>query len=261
MKRFVLIIYCLGLIIPNGYCLLNVPNLPEEGVTDRPNNGYIDPDVDYERFMGRVTDKSNKGRILKIKVENNNTKFLNAGDQLEFTVSEQKGLGYCHASVRSAEDHYFVIYVEDFAACWGRDRYFPRGMQLNFRSKVMATRVFEASKFREILILRKEGFLKQLNDINHFLWTYNQQKIRTAADYDEKINELRRQKQLALDNMLQRKQESIMLQLELTRKLDELDKSLDHYTVERNEHMLDRWNLDHDQALPVGQRPQAMKEK
>jgi hypothetical protein len=42
-------------------------------------------------------------------------------------------------------------------------------------------------------------------------------------------------------------------------KLNELDESLIHYRVERQELMTDRWNLDHDSGLPVGQRPQDVK--
>lgn len=259
MKRFVLTISALFLACNSANAILSVPNLPADGVMAKDNNGHIDPNVDYETFMGRVSDRSDNGRTVKVHVENNNTKFLNAGDKLRFKVANQPAYSFCNATVRTSEDNYFVMYVEDFEACWGRDRYFPRGLMLNFTSRIMATRVLEASKFREILVLRKESHLKQLNEINHFLWTYNQQRIKTAAEYDEQINELQRQKQQALDNLLQRKQEGILLQTELVRKLDEMDKSLDHYKIEREEHMLDRWNLDHDSALPVGERPQRVK--
>ena len=83
--------------------------------------------------------------------------------------------------------------------------------------------------------------------------------MKTAAEYDEKINELRRKKQLAIDNLLQSKQESLLLQVELVKKLDAIDESLKHYKVERNEQITDRWNLDHGVSLPVGQRPQKLK--
>ena len=136
-----------------------------------------------------------------------------------------------------------------------RGKYFPRGMQLNFESKIMAQRVFEASKYREILLLRKEGFLSQLSKINSFLWAFDQQKIKTAAEYDEQINQLQREKRLALDNLIQRKEESLVLQGELQKKLDSLDESLDHYRIERREYISDRWDMDHDQALPFSQRP------
>ena len=52
------------------------PKHPHEGVLDTDNNKFIDPKVDYEKFIGRVSDKDDKGRVLKIHVENNNTKFF-----------------------------------------------------------------------------------------------------------------------------------------------------------------------------------------
>ena len=236
-----------------------VPNLPNEGVLDPDNRSAIDPNVDYEHFSGRVSDKDDSARIFKVNVENNNTKFFRAGDQVEFKVNLQANRDYCKAFVRNVEDFHFTIYVESLAPCYSSEEYFRRGTVLNFYSKQLALRVFEASKYREQLVVRKEDFLKQLNGINHFIWTFDQQKVKTAADYDQQINQLQREKRKALDDMITLKQERLVLQNELMKKLNELDESLLFYRVERQELMTDRWNLDHDSGLPFGQRPQDMK--
>jgi hypothetical protein len=236
-----------------------VPNLPNEGVLDPDNRSAIDPNVDYEHFSGRVSDKDDSARIFKVNVENNNTKFFRAGDQVEFKVNLQANRDYCKAFVRNVEDFHFTIYVESLAPCYSNEEYFRRGTVLNFYSKQLALRVFEASKYREQLVVRKEDFLKQLNGINHFIWTFDQQKVKTAADYDQQINQLQREKRKALDDMITLKQERLVLQNELMKKLNELDESLLFYRVERQELMTDRWNLDHDSGLPFGQRPQDMK--
>jgi hypothetical protein len=236
-----------------------VPNLPNEGVLEPDNRSAIDPNVDYEHFSGRVSDKDDSARIFKVNVENNNTKFFRAGDQLEFKVNLQANRDYCKAFVRNVEDFHFTIYVESLAPCYSSEEYFRRGTVLNFYSKQLALRVFEASKYREQLVVRKEDFLKQLNGINHFIWTFDQQKVKTAADYDQQINQLQREKRKALDDMITLKQERLVLQNELMKKLNELDESLLFYRVERQELMTDRWNLDHDSGLPFGQRPQDMK--
>lgn len=261
MKLFgqILLTLILTCLTHGAYAIVATPDFPAEGVTDPPNRGFIDPNIDYEKFMGRVSDKDKTGRILKVKVENNNTKFLKAGDTVYFRVNQHKSDVPCRATVRSVDDYYFVIYVQEFKYCWDTSKYFPRGMQLKFDAKVMGQRVFEASKYREILLLRKEGYLKQLNGINNFLWTYDQQKMKTASDYDQQINELKRAKRLAIDNLLQTKQENLMLQVELQNKLDTIDESLEHYRVERQEYITDRWNLDHDLGLPMPQRPLEIK--
>lgn len=237
----------------------NAPDLPDKGLVGPDNNKFMDARVSYDKFMGRVTDKGKSGRVLKIHVENNNTKFFKAGDVVYFRVNQHDSDMPCRANVQGVDNEYFTIYVTDFNPCWNPKQYFPRGLQLNFSSDKLAHRVFEASKYRETLLLRKEGFLKQLSEINHFLWTYNQQKMKTAAEYDKKINELQKEKQLAVDNLLQTKQESLMLQVELMKKLDQLDGSLEHYKVERGEYLTDRWNMDHDLGITFPQRPLKLK--
>lgn len=238
-----------------------VPNLPNEGVLGPDNRNAIDPNVDYERFSGRVSDKDDSGKIFKIKVENNNTKFFRAGDAVSFRINLKNTKPYCKGFVRSVEDFHFTIYVESLGPCYSSKEYFRRGTVLNFYSKVLAQRVFEATKYREQLIFRKDDFLTQLNDINHFLWTFDQQKVKTAADYDEQINRLQREKRKALDDMITLKQERLVLQNELMKKLNELDESLLFYRVERQELLTDRWESDHDQGLPVGHRPQNIKQQ
>jgi hypothetical protein len=259
MKTFGHLSVLLFFISSLANAVIVVPNLPNEGVVGSPNHHFIDPNVDYERFSGRVSDKDDNGRIFKIHVENNNAKFFRAGDQVLFKVNLGDNRDYCKAFVRSVEDFHFTIYVESLAPCYSTKDYFRRGTVLNFYSKTLGMRVFEASKYREQLIVRKEDFLKQLNDINHFIWTFDQQKVKTAADYDEKINQLQREKRKALDDLITLKQERLILQNELMGKLNELDESLHFYRVERQELMTDRWNLDHDEALPFGQRPQSLR--
>lgn len=245
----------------NVYAIMAVPEIPEDEIILEDNNSFIDPRVDYSHFVGRVTDRSDDASILKVKVENNNAKFFKAGDIVYFKINNQDKGRYCKGSVRTVEDFYFSLFVQDFSGCWGKRRYFPRGTQLNFKSNKLADRVFEASKYRELLILRKEGFLKQLNQINRFLWTFDQQRLKVAANFDQQINDLLRQKQLAIDNLIQKKQENLLLQTELQQKLRSLDESLDHYKVERQEYIHDRWYLDHDVDLPFKRRPMKLKKQ
>ncbi|MCT4643091.1 MAG: cell division protein ZapB [Bacteriovoracaceae bacterium] len=258
---YTLLIAFVTLSLNTCFALLAVPNLDPKTTLDGDNNSTIDPRVDYERFSGRVTDKSDNGRIIKVKVENNNTKFFKAADKVYFTVNNHPSETRCTGNIRKVEDFYFVMYVTNFDYCWDRKKYFPRGVVLNFESKVLAKRVFEAAKYREILLLKKDGFLSQLSKINNYLWTYDTQRVKVAADYDERINELKRQKARAIDNLIQEKQEKILLQQKLRASLNRLDSSLDHYKVERQEYLLDRWNMDHDNGLPFTQRPLKLKDR
>jgi hypothetical protein len=257
-QRFVILFLTLSF---GQICLAQVtaPNLGNPGVVARDTNSFIDESIDYSRFVGRVTDKSESGKVFKIKVENNNTKFYRAGDTVFFHVINKDTTDKCKAFVRSVEDFYFVIVVQDLSACYNEDKYFRRGTLLRFRSKILARRVFEASKYREMLLVRKDDFLNQLNGLNNFLWAFDQERVKTAISYDEQINDLEKKKRKAIDNLILKKKESLVLQNELMRKLNSIDESLKYYKVERQEFITDRWNMDHDKSLPFSQRPQKLK--
>lgn len=243
------------------FATVTSPNLRSNGVVTADQNGFLDDHIDYSRFGGRVTDRDETGNILKIKVENNNTKFFKIGDEVNFHLPTKTTRKLCQAQVRAVEDFYFSVYVKDFTLCFDEQEYFKRGTQLNFISDVLARRVYEASHYRTLLLKRRQDMFRQLNDINHFVWSYDQQKIKVVADYDKRILDLQRAKERALDDLVAKNRESAILQTDLKKKLDLADESLKFYRIERQELMTDRWNLDHDLGLPVGERPQEIKAK
>lgn len=222
---------------------------------------FYDPNIDYSRFSGRVSDKDQSGSILKIATENFNVKFYRAGDALKFKVGRLEHRDYCIGYVRDVERGFFVIFVKDFYPCWGKVDYFRRGTQLNFHSPMLAKRIKDAGVYRVVLIKRKRDFLKQLNDINHFVWAYDQKRVIVASKFDKRIATLERKKQKALDNLNIKKKDQLFLQKELVYNLDKLDKDIDYYRVERVELLQDRWEHDLDLGHPVNTRPQKMKVK
>ena len=225
-------------------------------------DSFYDPGFDYARFFGRVTDKDPTGQIYKVQSETKNVRFFKVGDLITFHVEggDQK-LEPCRAYVRDIENEFFVIYVEEIRTCWQRDAYFRRGSRLRMTSDKLAQRVRDASLFRVLLLRRRKDYFTQLNSINHFVWSFDQIKVQVAAEYDQKIEELRAQKQKALDQLLSKKADQIRLQREVGQNLDVIDKDLEFYRIEREELELDRWEQDHDLDIPVGHRPQQAKAK
>ena len=223
-------------------------------------DSWYDKQYDYSQFTGRVTDRDKSANILKISSEDKNIKFFRAGDQVNFTVAS-KDTDFCQGYVRNVEEKFFVIFVKDLYSCWENGDYFRRGTLLHLRSKQLSGRVREASKYRLVLLKRKRDFFKQLNNVNHFIWSYDQQKILTASDYDLKIVEIEKGKQKALEMLVAKKKDQIRLQKELIRRLSELDEELNHYRIERDDLLVDRWHLDHDLGVPVGKRPQKLRAK
>lgn len=217
-------------------------------------DSFFDPNYDYSEFTGRVTDRDDTNSLVKVSSENGNIKFFRSGDLVRFRLASQE-TRQCRGYVRSVEKNFFVLYIQDISICWGKGEYFRRGSLLVFNSSTLAARVRDASTYRIVLLKRKRDFYKQLNDINHFVWSYEQEKMKVAAEYDEKITALRQAKQKALDMMITKKQGSINLQRELGVRLDELDKDIEFYRIDKDDPKIDRWHLDHDLGKPVAKRP------
>ena len=212
-----------------------------------------DPAKDYSRFFGRVTDKNDAERVLKIQSNTRNVHFLKIGDLLTFEIKIGVAKKHpCRAHVKSSgEADYLVIRVEELGPCWDRSRYFRRGTFLYFTSPVMQTRVRDAMAFRTLLLRRKEDFLGQLNDINHFLASYDQQKLLAVSLYERKIVELQRRKQKSKNSLAGKKNDYLRLQREMVRELSALDKDLKFYRIHPEEDNRDGWKTELRFGLPV----------
>lgn len=222
-------------------------------------DSFYDNTKDYSRFLGRVTDRDDTATIFKVYSSNRNIKFFRSGDPIYFYPASREEK-FCQGHVRSREKNYFTLYAKDISKCWRIDKYFRRGTLVRVWSPVLADRVRDASIHRVTLLKRRKSFLRQLNDINHFTWSYDQQRINLASEYDKKILELKNQKREALDSLMKRKSESANLQQTLSYRLDHIDEDLDFYRIEPDISRGDRWNDDHDLGLPVTKRPQSIIE-
>lgn len=232
-------------------------NLPERTLKVEVDS-FFDPKYDYAIFSGRVTDKDDTTSIIKVSAESKNIKFFRSGDKVQFRLPSKKD-DFCEAFVRGIEENYFVLYVKDLSPCYGTDEYFRRGTSLIFFSPKLLDRVREASVFRATLFQKKKDFLSQLNQLNHDVWNYEEQKMKIAAEYDKKIAEIEKQKQLALDQHLSKKNDYVTLQRELIYRLDNIDKEIEFYRVEKEEPLFDRWHQDQDLGYPVFEKPEPLR--
>lgn len=222
-------------------------------------DSFFDPKFDYDSFSGRVTDRDATTSIVKIASENKNVKFFRAGDLVEFKIQNNKESDFCQGFVRSIEPDYFVMYTKDLQPCFPKEEYFRRGTALIMRSEKLGQRVREASVYRASLINTKKDFMGQLNGINGDVWNFEERKIQVAADYDRRIVEMEKEKLRALDELLNRRNDQIKLQRELAFRLDNIDRELDFYRIEKHELIFDRWHLDKDLGYPVYDRPEDIR--
>lgn len=220
---------------------------------------FYDFNARYDLFEGRVSDRDTTNSIFKISSQNANIKYFKVGDPLQFQIARGGKNGFCEANVRDVENEFVVIYVKNLGPCWSEQEYLRRGTILSFRSDTLARRVEESSLYRMVLLKRREDYFKQMNEINHFIWSYDQQKILLASEFDKKIVELQKQKQKAIDELLNKKKYNVHLQKELAYRLDLLDKDIDFYRISPTDGD-NLWRRDQNLGKSVGTRPQPIKE-
>ncbi|MBF0314899.1 MAG: hypothetical protein HQK50_11765 [Oligoflexia bacterium] len=256
MKTTILFLFFFHL-IPGALLWADVvsPVLPESGVASRDMDSFLDYKIDYEKFYGRVSDRDRSGNVVKIKVENNNTKFFRVGDKINLATPNDPD-DICEAFIRDVEDYYIAAYIRDLEDCKGKNEVFRIGSTLNMSSEVLKERVLYASQYRYILLKQHKDLLSQLSSVNNDIAFYQQNRVQLVAEYDKRMAELQRQKSEALDRLLWQKGENVKLQHALMRRLDMLDENIKFYRIEREEYITDRWHLDHDTGLPMGKRPQ-----
>ncbi len=259
MLKVILSLYYTVLVHNLAYAHATFPGNSNKGKVSQELDSFYDPGMDYSKFKGRVSDINSSGKVIKINAETNNIRFFKIGDRISFLVSGSKIKQRCSANIRDIENLYITVYVELLSYCWSSHDYFRRGTILNIESPALLARIKEASKYRVILLKQREDFLRQLNQKNHFQWTYKQQRLKTAAQYDRKIFELKKAKKQALDELLSSKKDNFVLQRGLNKSISVIDEKLIFFKIDRHEPLLDRWNLDHDLGIPVGRRPQKPK--
>lgn len=255
----------LGLFIALGGILCG-KNIPAQEInTILPSNGIVsphipdtfyDPSIDYGLFAGRVTDRTKDHMTIKVKFESSNVRLLRAGDLVKF---EEKGKQEfrCDGYIIGVENNYLTISVPKVKLCrQERGNTIRIGTILHFESKIMRERVLHASSYRQILIKEKEDLLKQLKGINHYLWSFDQQRILVMGKYDKKIVEIEKEREKALDKILVEKKEKVVLQSDLKKELNLIDEKLDFYRIDRSEYLVDRFQADREYHLPVMDKPQ-----
>ena len=207
--------------------------------------------IDYSYFYGRVSDLSKDQKMIRFSTENRNIKLFRAGDTLRFRVIKDKDGEECIGHVRDSDENYLVFSVTSYAPCLGDRLKMRIGNILRVNSEALFSRIKDAKVFREVLKKRKKDFLSQLNEVNTWLWTFKQQKLKSTAKYDQEISKLQLAKQQEISNLNLKRKDYLHLQRELKFRLDKLDQDLELYRIENSKVLRDRWAKDRDLGIEV----------
>lgn len=229
------------------------PNLPDHGVMSLDYDGFIDPKRNYALNVGRVTDVNLEKKILKIKVENDTTRFLKSGDQVLISFGKLSNK-QCETDVVVTEISYLTITWKNLQNCWDTKSYFRRGLTVNLESSIMQLRVQQASAYRVKLLERRNVYLKQLSEVNNFFWQYETDRDKLLNEYDLKINALKNERTKVVSGLDDQRVSKTKMQGELMQELNSIDDLLNFYRIDRKEMLTDRFNQDYDTSAPVNQK-------
>jgi hypothetical protein len=131
----------------------------------------LEPGVDYGYLAGRVTDKRQNGKLIKIYTQHNNGKFLKAGDFVSFSLETQRNPN-CFAIVRDTQDFYVTFMIKNFVKCTGGEKFIRSGTFVYIKSEILKKRVIEAARLRINLLKEKTALEKRKKNMTHFLWRF-----------------------------------------------------------------------------------------
>lgn len=199
-------------------------------------------DENGDHFTGRISRLNSPARLLRIRTDFENIKFLNRKDRVEFwneSYPDQR----CVSLVEGRTNDYLLLKVPQFETCVKRV-HFTTGSYLHFQSQDLAQTVTIAKELVEIL-LKKRLAMKAKKDRHQKELTGHVEKV----DGVNKRYEILRQKleiewQKELSALEEDKARSFTEFKNSEARLNEIDTKLEAYRVEDHNLKLDRWSLD-----------------
>ncbi|MES2528772.1 MAG: hypothetical protein V4598_16930 [Bdellovibrionota bacterium] len=193
-------------------------------------------------FSGRVSRSNAVGKLIRIRTDFANIKFLNRSDRIEFW-NESYPAFRCRGFIEGRTNDYFLIKIPDFEKCL-RSVHFTTGSYLHFESADLNQSVNLAKDV--VGILHKKRLAMQAKKSRH------QRDLDGHVDRVDVVNkryEILRQKleiewQKELASLEEDKSRTYAEFKNAEARLNEIDTKLEAYRIEDNNLKLDRWSLD-----------------
>lgn len=193
-------------------------------------------------FTGRISRLNSAAKLVRIRTDFENIKFLNHKDRIEFwneTYPQQR----CAALVEGRTNDYLLIRVSQFDTCLLK-MHFTTGSYLHFESEDLKETVKIAKELVEIL-QKKRLAMQAKKDRHQKDLTGHVEKV----DAVNKRYEILRQKleiewQKELSSLEEDKARTFTEFKNAEARLNEIDTKLEAYRVEDHNLKLDRWSLD-----------------
>jgi hypothetical protein len=193
-------------------------------------------------FSGRISRLNKNARLVRIRTDFGNIKFLNRRDQIEFW-SESYPDQRCSALVEGRTNDYFLLRIPQYDTCIRRV-HFTTGSYLHFYSKDLEETVGMARDLVEILLKKRLAMKSKKERYQKDLIAHVEKVDAVNKRYEilrQKL-EIEWQKELAALEEDRAKNFTEFKNSEA--RMNEIDSKLEAYRVEDHHLKLDRWSLD-----------------
>jgi hypothetical protein len=193
-------------------------------------------------FSGRISKLNPTAKIMRIRTDFGNIKFLNRQDRVEFwneSYPDQR----CMSFVQGRANDYLLVKIPQYESCI-RKIHFTTGAYLHFQSPELKETVKLVQELVEIL-LKKRIAMQAKKERHHKELTGHVEKVDSVNKRFEILRqklEIEWQKELSL--LEEDKARSFTEYKNSEARLNEIDLKLEAYRIEDHNLKLDRWSLD-----------------
>lgn len=196
----------------------------------------------HATFSGRISRINNKARLVRVKLDFANSKYITKGNKIEFW-SDAEPTKRCSSYVEGKSTEYVLLKIPQFQSCVNGVQ-LTTGSYLNFYSSDLQRNLNVGRDLLDILLKKRMAIGARVDR--------SQIRLDTYPDRIETINKryevLRQKLELEWQEELQAMEEDKAFTFKNYKsskvRLDELEHKLEKYKIEDHNLKIDRWSLD-----------------
>lgn len=199
-------------------------------------------DEDSAHFSGRISKLNSTAKLMRLRVDFENAKFLNSNDRIEFwndTYPDRK----CSAYLLKKANNYFLLKVPNYIDCLDKVR-ITVGTYLHLYSPDLEENLKTAKDLFVILNKKKLALQARMRRFDKEVSSYMEKMDAVNKRYEILRQKMEIEWKKELSALEEDKTESYMNYKNTMLRLNELDHKIQKYRVEDQNLVKDRWSLD-----------------
>lgn len=193
-------------------------------------------------FSGRISRINPEIKMVRVKVDFDNIKYLNPKDKIEFW-DEKNDTQKCKSYIVGRTSDYLLLKVPEMVTC-KKYLYFTNGAYFKFYSEDLQNNIKMGKEVVTILLKKRMAVQGQLEGRNKEITAHADRANAINARYQTLRDKLDQEWQKELHALDEDKTYALRSYKDLERRRDEIDQKLEQYKIKDENLTLDRWSLD-----------------